>query len=84
MIPTILLIPLAFIIGASLGYSSVKLFTVMFDKILTKRARAVINGKLANKYELDGKRQDVNTFILNDKKDKRIVVELTKLTKLAK
>ncbi len=78
MIPIILLIPLGIVFGAGVGYLSAIQIGKIHNVILSRRARKMIEGKINNKYELDGKKQDVNTFIVQDKKDKEIVIELTK------
>ncbi len=77
MIPIILLVPLGIIFGAGIGYLSAIQIGKIYNVILSRRARKMINGKIDNKYELDGKKQDVNTFIVRDKKDKEVIVKLT-------
>ncbi len=77
MIPIILLIPLGIVFGAGIGYFSAIQIGKIHNGYLSRRARKMINGKIDNKYELDGKKQDVNTFILSDKKDKEVIVKLT-------
>ncbi len=82
MMPLILLIPLVLILGSALGfgigYLAVSQFNRISNKILLKRAGKMVDGKIDNKYELDGKKQDVHIFKSRDKKGTETIINLTK------
>jgi len=82
MMPLLLLIPLVIVLGSALGfgigYLAVSQFNRISNKILLKRAKKMVEGKIDNKYELDGKKQDVYIFRSRDEKGKETVINLTK------
>lgn len=64
---TLLLVCVGILAGAGIGVYGAKVSHKMFNKNLEKRLIKVIKGDLPNKYEMDGKKQNVNVFVLREK-----------------
>lgn len=79
---TLLLVLLGGLVGAFLGWFAFKQYNKFFSRKLEKRARGVIDGDIENKFELDGKKEDVNTFIFREKEGDEFVETKIKLTNL--
>ena len=67
-----LFIPLGAILGLFLGKILFKSKSKKFEKKILEDAQKVLTGEKENVFNLDGKRIDVNTFIVKDDNDKEI------------
>ncbi len=64
--------------GAFLGLLMAKKYVKMENKRLERRAVKMSLGEIENQFMINGKRMDVNKFILRDDKGKEITQNLVK------
>ena len=73
---TLFFVLLAIIVGAGIGFVGEKASNKVSNKLLGIKLKKVIDGKIPNKFEIDGKKVNVNTFILRTESGKGVKVNL--------
>ena len=67
---------LSFIIGIFIGIKIFKIYNRKLDKKILKNAGEVLSGKRENKIKIDGEEYDATKFLLRDKNNNQILIDL--------